>query len=118
MTTKEREFLRILGERIRGFRTGKKMTQSRLADKSGLHTVSLSSIERGIANPSILTLRNIAKALEITLPELVSIDEDTLSIWEGESELAEILIKCKKLSDKNRKTVVETVRVMVEEMGG
>ena len=116
MTSKEREYLKILGERIRGFRIGKKMTQSQLADEAGLHTVSLSSIERGVANPSVLTLRNIARALGLSLPELLTIDEDGLSAWEHEAELAEILMKCKFLSDRDRKTIIETVRVMVERM--
>ncbi|RKZ28509.1 transcriptional regulator, partial [bacterium] len=40
MTSKEQDFLKILGERIRGFRNGKGMTQARLADEAGLHTVS------------------------------------------------------------------------------
>jgi len=117
MTSKEREYLKILGERIRGFRAGRKMTQADLAHEAGLHTVSVSSIERGIANSSILTLRNIAGALELTLPELLAIDEKDLSAWENEAEFAEILMRCKGLAENDRKTIIEMVRVMVERMG-
>lgn len=117
MKSKEREYLKTLGERIRGFRAGRKMTQADLAHEAGLHTVSVSSIERGIANPSVLTLRNIARALELTLPELLAIDEEDLGAWESEAELAEVLMKCKGLGEKDRKTIVEMVRVMVERMG-
>ena len=116
MTSKDRKFLKILGERIRGFRVGKKMTQAELANGAELHTVSLSSIERGIANPSVLTLRNIAVALEISLPELLSIDEKAHD-WSDEAEFAEVLMRCRELDEKDKKLVIEIVRVMMERMG-
>ncbi|RKZ30862.1 hypothetical protein DRQ33_07540 [bacterium] len=120
MTFERNTYLKILGERIRGFRIGKNMTQAELADKSGLHTVSLSSIERGVANPSILTLRNIAHALQIRLSELLYIIEDESPSqpipWGSSAELATILIKSKSLDEKNRQILLKTIKAMLNNM--
>ena len=119
MASKEQDFLKILGERIRGFRMGKKMTQAQLADKAGLHTVSLSAIERGVANTSILTLREIARSLEISLSELIMINEEGVSgtPWSNEAEFAEVLMKCRALNDKERRVFLDTVKAMVDSLG-
>ena len=120
MKAKEQAFLKILGERIRGFRTGKDMTQAKLAEEVGLHMVSMSSIERGIANPSIITLRNIARALGVTLTELLSISEEGITNqkipWEGEVEFTELLMKYRTLGEKEKGILLETVRAMVGRM--
>ena len=39
------------------------ITQKRLAELSGIDQADISKIERGIANPSVLTLERIARAL-------------------------------------------------------
>lgn len=65
-----------LGRRIRALRTERGLTLTGLAARVGITRSFLSSVERGVAYPSILVLRTIASALEVpvfllfTAPEL------------------------------------------------
>ena len=70
----DRRFLHDLGFRIRERRQAVGLTQDQLAEKCDLHRTYVGSVERGERNFSILNLRSIAKALRITLPELVRLD--------------------------------------------
>lgn len=56
-----------LGKKIAEFRTNKNLTIRQLAEKTNVTSSLLSQIERGLANPSLNTLRMIANALEIPL---------------------------------------------------
>lgn len=53
--------------RIKKFRKAKKMTIKELAEKANITSSMLSQIERGLANPSINTMKLIANALEVPL---------------------------------------------------
>jgi transcriptional regulator with XRE-family HTH domain len=54
-----------LGRRIRALRTERGLTLTGLAARVGITRSFLSSVERGVAYPSILVLRSIAAALEV-----------------------------------------------------
>jgi transcriptional regulator with XRE-family HTH domain len=54
-----------LGRRIRALRTERGLTLTGLAALVGITRSFLSSVERGVAYPSILVLRSIASALEV-----------------------------------------------------
>ena len=54
-----------LGRRIRALRTERGHTLTGLAARVGITRSFLSSVERGVAYPSILVLRSIASALEV-----------------------------------------------------
>ena len=108
--TQDKDFLITLGDRIRGLRSGKKLTQERLAEVAGLHTVSLSAIERGIANPSILTLEKISKALGLGLSEVLPVGKGKSSC---EEELAEIFMEYRKLGLRERRLVFETIKTVI-----
>jgi len=60
-----------LGERIRCLRRSHKLSQERLAEKTGLHPTYISRIEMGRANPTIGILQKIADGLEIDLDQLI-----------------------------------------------
>ena len=62
--------LKVLGSNLRLAREEKEMTQERLAEKAGLDPSYISGIERGIRNPSILSLARIARALDTTVADL------------------------------------------------
>ncbi len=57
----------MLDKRIRATRTKKKMSLKTLAEKTGLTASFLSQVERGLAEPSINSLRQIAKALDVPI---------------------------------------------------
>jgi transcriptional regulator with XRE-family HTH domain len=52
---------------IRRFRISASLTQSKVADLSGVAQSKLSKIERGVANPEIATLNAICAALDAEL---------------------------------------------------
>ncbi len=62
----------ILAENIRDYRRSKKLSQEQLADKCGLHRTYVGSVERGERNVTLSTLEVLAKALGVSVPELLS----------------------------------------------
>jgi len=61
----ENKFLTELGARIRRIRSEKKMTQIELATRCEFEKASMSRLESGKTNPTILTLKKISEALEV-----------------------------------------------------
>ncbi|WP_175772009.1 helix-turn-helix domain-containing protein [Paraburkholderia phenazinium] len=59
-----------LGGRIKQLRHEVEKSQETLAFEAHVDRTYISSIERGVANPSIETLANICYALNVTLAEL------------------------------------------------
>lgn len=62
------------GEKIRNLRLARNLSQEGLAFKAGVHRTYLGSIERGERNPSLKNIVAIANALEVTLVQLFSFD--------------------------------------------
>ncbi|MEF3063092.1 helix-turn-helix transcriptional regulator [Ralstonia solanacearum] len=62
--------LAALGKRIKQCRHAADKSQEALAFEARVDRTYISSIERGIANPSVETLANICYALNVTLAEL------------------------------------------------
>lgn len=63
-------FNKKVGKRIKKARKEKGITQQKLAEMTKMHDTTISRIETGFSNPSILTLNKIAKALRIPPAEL------------------------------------------------
>lgn len=59
-----------VGKRLKKLRIDAEKTQEELAFDSNVDKTFISAIERGVANPSVLTLANICHGLGITLEEL------------------------------------------------
>ena len=64
------QFLVQLGSRIKQIRSEKKMSQVNLAAKCDFEKASMSRIESGKTNSTILTLRKISDALDVTVADL------------------------------------------------
>lgn len=60
---KDYEERRRIGERIRELRTKQKMTQSQLAERTGMKRPHITRIEAGSYSVGLDTLQTIAKAL-------------------------------------------------------
>jgi transcriptional regulator with XRE-family HTH domain len=58
------KYRRILGDNIRTRRKRAGMSQEKLAEKSDLHPVYVSAVERGVKTISVDALLRIAKAVE------------------------------------------------------
>lgn len=66
-----------VGERIRYLRLSKELSQEKLALEAGINPAFLGHLERGLKSPTVDTLAKIAAALNVTLSELVAIEEMT-----------------------------------------
>lgn len=67
------------GQSLRYFRTALKISQERLSQESGLDRSYISLLERGLRQPSLTTILQIAKALNISSVELIQKVEEVLS---------------------------------------
>jgi mRNA interferase RelE/StbE len=56
---------------LRVFREWRGLTQSALAEKSGVNRVQITNIEAGIKSGSVATLKKLADALNITLDDMI-----------------------------------------------
>lgn len=63
--------LRKVGECIKRARTARGLSQEELADRAGLDRSYMSGIERGVRNTSVLKLAAVAKALDVSIRELL-----------------------------------------------
>jgi len=70
--------LRNLGHAIRQIREDRNLSQERLAEIAGLHRTYVSSVERGRRNVSIENIHKIAKALGVSMTEVIQLCEDRL----------------------------------------
>jgi transcriptional regulator with XRE-family HTH domain len=61
---------KLLGRQIATLRRNKKLTQEKLAEKSGYSVEFISLVERGINAPSVEGCERIAKALQVSLKDL------------------------------------------------
>jgi transcriptional regulator with XRE-family HTH domain len=62
---------RIVGSNVRKLRLEKNLTQEQFAELSGLSQQYISGLERGHRNPTVVTLHEIATALEVRPVDLL-----------------------------------------------
>jgi transcriptional regulator with XRE-family HTH domain len=70
--------LSALGQGIRQVREDRSLSQERLAELAGLHRTYVSSVEQGRRNLSIENIQKIAKALGVSMTEIIQLCEDRL----------------------------------------
>ncbi|MCB4767713.1 helix-turn-helix domain-containing protein [Ancylobacter sp. Lp-2] len=62
---------KLVGRNFARLRQAKDLTQEQVAERSGLSQQYLSGLERGRRNPTIITLYELARALDVSHVELV-----------------------------------------------
>lgn len=65
------EIRKRFGTKLRSLREQHGWSQEEFADRAGMHRTYVSSIERGIRNPTLSVLERLAKALGISMAELL-----------------------------------------------
>lgn len=73
-TAGEAELLTAFGQRLRGLRRERRLTQEGLSRKTGLNQSYISDLERGKRNISLKNLYRLARALKVELEELFRLD--------------------------------------------
>jgi transcriptional regulator with XRE-family HTH domain len=66
---------RLVGRNVRRIRREKGLGQEALAEASGFSQQYLSDLERGLRNPTIITIYEIANALGVSHIDLLSSNE-------------------------------------------
>ncbi|MBP3583033.1 MAG: helix-turn-helix transcriptional regulator [Clostridia bacterium] len=64
------EIAKILGKRIRNYRTAMGLSQEKLAELSGCHHTYIGQIERGEKNATVESIEKISTALGVPLSKL------------------------------------------------
>ena len=102
------ELAKILGQRIRNYRTEKKLSQERLAELAGCHHTYIGQIERGEKNATIESIEKIASALNVSLSKLF----ENLG---GQDDSRSIPLECYEfLSTKTKEEQEHLYRVLLE----
>ncbi len=81
---------KIIGQRIRNYRTSQNLSQEKLAEMSGCHPTYIGQIERGEKNATIESIEKISSALKVPLSQLFE------KLGDGESTDT-IALKCYEL---------------------
>lgn len=68
--TRVQERTNWIGNKVKEYRENKNLTQSELAEKSGLRQPQISRLEAGVHSPSFKTLQKLANALDIAVGDL------------------------------------------------
>ncbi|PQP84182.1 XRE family transcriptional regulator [Paenibacillus sp. PCH8] len=74
------ELRQLIGTRIRAIRNAKGLTQQKLADIAGLDYRYIGALERGERNFSIDTLEKVLVALDVSINELMYLENKTNSV--------------------------------------
>ncbi len=65
------KIVKRFANKIRQIRKEKSMSQGDVAKKLKVHRTYISGLERGLQNPSLLTLNKIARVFKIKVDELI-----------------------------------------------
>lgn len=67
--------LNFLAEELKSRRKLAGLSQEELSERTGISMALISEIERGIANPTILSLEKIADYFQVAVAELINVDD-------------------------------------------
>lgn len=102
------EISKLIGQRIRNYRTHQKLSQEKLAELSGCHPTYIGQVERGEKNATLESIEKIASALNIPLAQLFE------KLGDGEMSDS-IPLKCYEfLSAKTKAEQEHLYRLLVE----
>ena len=102
------DIAKIIGQRIRNYRTQKGLSQEKLAELAGSHPTYIGQLERGEKNATLESAEKIASAMDISLSELF----DKL----GKSGGNNIAAKCYDLVASKNEAEQKQLYKMLQEM--
>ena len=102
------DIAKIIGQRIRNYRTQKGLSQEKLAELAGCHPTYIGQLERGEKNATLESVEKIASAMDISLSELF----DKL----GKSGSNNIAAKCYDLVASKTEAEQKQLYKMLQEM--
>ena len=102
------DIAKIIGQRIRNYRTQKGLSQEKLAELAGCHPTYIGQLECGEKNATLESVEKIASAMDISLSELF----DKL----GKSGGDNIAAKCYDLVASKNEAEQKQLYKMLQEM--
>lgn len=103
------DITKILGKRIRAYRTGMGLSQEKLAELSGCHHTYIGQLERGEKNATIESIEKISAALKVPLSLLFE------KLGAAESESCNLPLACYELmSEKTKEEQEHIYRILLE----
>ena len=102
------DIAKIIGQRIRNYRTQKGLSQEKLAELAGCHPTYIGQLDRGEKNATLESVEKIASAMDISLSELF----DKL----GKSGSNNIAAKCYDLVASKNEAEQKQLYKMLQEM--
>lgn len=103
------DIAKVLGQRIRNYRTNRGLSQEKLAELSGCHPTYIGQIERGEKNATIESIEKISAALNISLSKLFEM------LGSQENETCNIPLQCYEfLSAKTKDEQEHLYRILLE----
>ena len=66
----DQDTISVFGQRMRILRNARELSQETFADLAGLHRSYMGGVERGERNVSLVNIKKIADALEISVEKL------------------------------------------------
>jgi len=100
--------IEFLAEQIKLQRKELGLSQEDLADNTGISLTLIKDIERGKANPTMGNVIKIADALQITVAELLDVDD---ALEDSEHILKDIMGDLKQLSPKKLRMIRLLIRL-------
>ena len=103
------DIAKILGQRIRNYRTAKGLSQEKLSELAGCHPTYIGQLERGEKNVSVENIEKLSIALNVPLSRLF----EKLGAEEGEER--SIPLECYELiASKTKAEQEQILRILVE----
>ncbi len=103
------DIAKIIGQRIRNYRTQKGLSQEKLAELSGCHSTYIGQLERGEKNATLESVERITNALEISLSKLLE------KLNGQENDLNDIPLACYEfLSAKSKREQEQLYKILLE----
>lgn len=104
------ENLKKLGNQVRQLRKGRKWSQQKLSDVSGLAVRTISRIERGVMNPSFEVLATLVDVLSISFDSLFTSPD------EQDTDLQEMIGLYRACPEKGKGLILASTRALVAEL--
>ena len=104
------ENLKKLGNQVRQLRKGRKWSQQKLSDVSGLAVRTISRIERGVMNPSFEVLAALVDVLGVSFNFLFTSPD------EQDTDLQEMIGLYRACPEQGRRLILASTRAMAQEL--
>jgi transcriptional regulator with XRE-family HTH domain len=108
MESGARNLQKIIGSRIKEFRTKRNLTQEELASKANLHTTFIAHIESGKKTCSVKSLKKIASALKVPI-HLLFIRSGKVSEISYDMPIKRLISLIKDRSDADKELLISIV---------